>query len=131
MKSTIAPVVMMFSILLTGCPQNLTELDNTLDNALSPQSAQATATGFDPTKSAEPTAAANEWNRVGDRDLTEQDLVAIVNLAWPQEYQSISDRFGTPAKRDESGDYYKIANRGNGWVVIWYTGTKATGYSVQ
>jgi hypothetical protein len=44
---------------------------------------------------------------------TEQELMVLVHLSFPQSYGAISSRLGFPAKRDEVADYYQIAGTNN------------------
>lgn len=90
--------------------------------------ANATKVGFDPSLPASPDANAEDYGL--DGTMGEADLLALSYLNWPQNYTSISDRFGFPAQRSESADYYSIS--GNRWVAIYYDSTgNATGYSIS
>jgi hypothetical protein len=62
--------------------------------------------------------------------LTEQELIALVHLSFPQSYDAISSRLGFPAKRDAAADYYQIEGTNN-WVAVWYDGAIATGYGIS
>ena len=91
-------------------------------------SANATKVGFDPSLPASPDTNAEEYGL--DGTMGEADLLALSHLNWPQNYASISDRFGFPAQRSESVDYYNIAE--SRWVAIYYDSSgNATGYSIS
>ncbi len=90
--------------------------------------ANATKVGFDPSLPAIPDTNAEAYGLSGT--MGEADLLALSYLTWPQNYTSISDRFGFPAQRSESTDYYNIS--GNRWVAIYYDSAgNATGYSIS
>jgi hypothetical protein len=59
--------------------------------------------------------------------LTEEEVIALGYLAYPQTYADMKSRFGFPAKRDATNDYYWASDRGN-WIAIEYNGLEATGF---
>ncbi|ESA32747.1 hypothetical protein N836_24360 [Leptolyngbya sp. Heron Island J] len=61
-----------------------------------------------------------------DGELNESEIKALLYLQFPQSYEAISERFGFPAYRDSTADYYKLPN--SRWVAIYYSGYTATGY---
>lgn len=89
--------------------------------------ANATRIGFNAQQLAIPPVTAEDYGLNGS--LNEADLIALTALAWPQSYTSLSNRFGFPAKRSETADYYQTPSRH--WVAIFYSGGVATGYSVS
>ena len=60
-----------------------------------------------------------------DGELSEAEIKALLYLQFPQSYDAILNRFGFPAYRDSTTDYYKLPN--GRWAAIQYTGTTATG----
>ena len=60
-----------------------------------------------------------------DGELNESEIRALLYLQFPQSYDAISQRFGFPAYRDSTTDYYKLPN--GRWAAIQYAGTTATG----
>ncbi|MEM1242770.1 MAG: hypothetical protein AAGI45_23310, partial [Cyanobacteria bacterium P01_H01_bin.26] len=60
-----------------------------------------------------------------DGELSQAEIEALLYLQFPQSYNAISDRFGFPAYRDSTTDYYKLPN--GRWAAIQYAGTTATG----
>jgi hypothetical protein len=60
-----------------------------------------------------------------DGELSEADIKALLYLKFPQQYESITDRFGFPAYRDTASDYYSLPN--GRWVAVKYSGRTATG----
>ena len=60
-----------------------------------------------------------------DGELSQADIKALLYLQFPQSYEAISGRFGFPAYRDSTADYYKLPN--GRWVAIQYAGKTATG----
>lgn len=61
-----------------------------------------------------------------DGELNESEIKSLLYLQFPQSYEAISERFGFPAYRDSTADYYKLPNER--WVAIQYSGYNATGY---
>lgn len=60
----------------------------------------------------------------GDRQgLTNEQVVTLVWLAWPQSYGAIVDAIGYPDWRDGDRDYYALP--GADWVTITYQGRTA------
>lgn len=86
----------------------------------------AEETGFS-SKSAIPPAGAQPYG--ADGTLGEVDIKAVLYLSWPQKYESIIDRFGYPASRNETQDFYQIPN--GRWLAINYSGRTAIGYSLS
>ena len=60
-----------------------------------------------------------------DGELSKADIKALLYLQFPQQYDSITDRFGFPAYRDSVSDYYSLPN--GRWVAVQYSGRTATG----
>ena len=60
-----------------------------------------------------------------DGKLNESEIKALLYLQFPQQYESITDRFGFPAYRDSISDYYSLPN--GRWVAVQYSGKTATG----
>lgn len=62
-----------------------------------------------------------------DGTLTEAEAADLYHLLWPQERESITDRFGYPMYFDEIKDFYAIEGRVTTWIVVFYNGASATG----
>ncbi|MGG6241582.1 hypothetical protein ACQ4N7_23395 [Nodosilinea sp. AN01ver1] len=62
--------------------------------------------------------------------ITQQQLVYLQALAWPQSYTDMVNNFGFPTYRTETGDYYQLEGS-NSWIVIEYSGPQATGYRTE
>jgi hypothetical protein len=62
-----------------------------------------------------------------DGILTTDEVNALSYLKYPQIYADMKGRFGFPARRDASTDYYWIGDRGY-WVAIDYSGMEAVGF---
>ncbi|NEP19968.1 MAG: hypothetical protein F6J97_24285 [Leptolyngbya sp. SIO4C1] len=89
--------------------------------------AEASKVGFDPSRKAVPDLDAEDYGL--DGTLSQADVLAMTYLEWPQSYDAVSGRFGFPAKRNESTDYYQTP--GGQWVAVFYDGAVATGYSIS
>ncbi|MBE9179120.1 hypothetical protein IQ268_11160 [Oculatella sp. LEGE 06141] len=76
----------------------------------------------------EPPLNAQSYGGLGE--LNPEEINAILHLAFPQQYESIKDRFGLPNKRDEHKDYYRIGGTTR-WLAIEYQGKTATSYTLS
>lgn len=65
-----------------------------------------------------------------DGSLNAGEISAVMSLVYPQNYNSIANRFGFPAYRDEFRDYYQIENTDH-WLAIDYDGDRALGYRIS
>lgn len=100
--------LLWIAVATTSCP----ELD-----ALMPAPVEALEPSAAPSPDLEPYAL--------DGTLNEAEIKALLYLQFPQSYDAISQRFGFPAYRDSTTDYYKLPN--GRWAAIQYAGTTATG----
>ncbi|MBD2465764.1 hypothetical protein H6G89_32770 [Oscillatoria sp. FACHB-1407] len=64
----------------------------------------------------------------GTSQMSQQDLIAVMSLQYPQSYEAIKNRFGFPSRRSVTTDYYPIEGTSR-WVAIHYHGTTAIDYS--
>ena len=95
--------------------------------ASAPAYAEAAPTvGFDSSKSATPQGL-KPYGVAGD--IKAEETVALLHLAWPQSYEAIVGRFGYPAYRTETQDFYQLPN--GRWAAINYSGRTALGYSLS
>jgi hypothetical protein len=61
--------------------------------------------------------------------LTHEEANSLAYLAFPQTYADMRGRYGQPAYRSSTADYYQV---GNHWVAIAYNATnQATGFDFQ
>ncbi|MBE9068605.1 hypothetical protein IQ260_18320 [Leptolyngbya cf. ectocarpi LEGE 11479] len=100
--------LLWIAIATTSCP----ELD-----FLRPTPVEAVEPSAVPSPDLEPYALDGELNKA--------EIKALLYLQFPQSYDAISERFGFPAYRDSTADYYKLPN--GRWVAIQYAGKTATG----
>ena len=103
------PVFVVAIATLSGCPE--------LDALLTPAPVEAVETSAAPPPGLEPYSV--------DGKLNESEIKALLYLQFPQQYESITDRFGFPAYRDSVSDYYSLPN--GRWVAVQYSGKTATG----
>jgi hypothetical protein len=74
---------------------------------------------------ANPTPPAQTCERYGDgRGLSEQQAIAVQNLAWPQSYEGVIGRLGYPDCRADAYDLYRLPS--GGLAQIHYSGRIAT-----
>ena len=102
--------LLWIAIATTSCPEDLNQV-------LQPPAVEAVEPSAVPPAGLQPYGV--------DGELSEADIKALLYLQFPQSYEAISDRFGFPAYRDSTTDYYKLPN--GRWVAIQYAGKTATG----
>ena len=102
--------VLWIAIATTNCPEDLSQV-------LQPPAVEAVEPSAAPPAGIQPYGV--------DGELSEADIKALLYLQFPQSYEAISGRFGFPAYRDSTSDYYGLPN--GRWVAVQYTGTTATG----
>jgi hypothetical protein len=62
-----------------------------------------------------------------DGQWSEQDLQALLHLAFPQTYADMQGRFGFPGYRDAQADYYQLEETSH-IIAIDYDGATAIGW---
>ncbi|MEM9484934.1 MAG: hypothetical protein AAGA83_14745 [Cyanobacteria bacterium P01_F01_bin.116] len=107
------PVFLVALATLSGCPE--------LDALLTPAPVEAVETSAAPPVGLQPYSV--------DGKLNESEIKALLYLQFPQQYESITDRFGFPAYRDSLNDYYSLPN--GRWVAVQYSGKTATGIKLS
>lgn len=75
-------------------------------------------------------AAGETMEFTAAKSLSDEQVMAIAYLQFPQTYESMKDRFGIPSRRDAANDYYIVGSTGKE-IAIQYDGRTATGYSVS
>lgn len=63
--------------------------------------------------------------------ITSRQFAILQGLAWPQAYNDMRGTFGFPSHRTETADYYALDSDRSVWVVVFYSGTTATGYTTE
>jgi hypothetical protein len=127
-RLSIISVLLAFGPFLTA--SSCETLKEQAEIALHGASAQASAsakTGLDVTKSAFPEQDLQPYGV--DGSMNGADTKALLHLAWPQSYDAIIDRFGFPAYRNATQDFYQLSN--GRWVAVNYSGRTAVGYSLS
>lgn len=66
-----------------------------------------------------------------DGTLSARQFAILQGLAWPQAYDDMRSTFGFPTYRTTTADYYALANDTTVWVVVFYQGATATGYTTE
>ena len=94
------PILLVAIATLSGCPE--------LDALLTPAPVEAVETSAAPPPGLQPYSV--------DGKLNESEIKALLYLQFPQQYESITDRFGFPAYRDSLNDYYSLPN--GRWVAV-------------
>ena len=102
--------LLWIAISTTNCPEDLNQI-------LQPPAVEAIAPSAAPPPGLQPYSV--------DGSLNEAEIKALLYLQFPQQYESITDRFGFPAYRDATKDYYSLPN--GRWVAVKYSGRTATG----
>ncbi|MBD0268561.1 MAG: hypothetical protein ICV77_09735 [Cyanobacteria bacterium Co-bin8] len=62
--------------------------------------------------------------------ITAAKAESIKWLAWPQSYGDMIGALGYPKHRTETSDHYQIEGSDQ-WLIIFYDGKTATGYSLE
>lgn len=60
---------------------------------------------------------------------TDHQIEMIASLAWPQSRADMVGTLGLPLHFTQFADYYQAS--GNRWLIIYYSGPNATGYSLE
>ncbi|NEP58725.1 MAG: hypothetical protein F6K31_17190 [Symploca sp. SIO2G7] len=102
--------VLWIAVATTNCPEELNQV-------LQPPAVEAVESSAAPPAGLQPYSV--------DGELSEAEIKTLLYLQFPQSYEDISDRFGFPAYRDSTSDYYELPN--GRWVAIQYAGKTATG----
>ncbi|MEO1509427.1 MAG: hypothetical protein AAFU84_17445 [Cyanobacteria bacterium J06633_23] len=101
--------LLWIAISTTNCPEDLNQI-------LQPPAVEAIEPSAAPPPGLQPYSV--------DGSLNEAEIKALLYLQFPQQYESITDRFGFPAYRDATKDYYSLPN--GRWVAVKYSGRTAT-----
>lgn len=67
--------------------------------------------------------SAQPGNSYTAKTLSPYDVISLQNLAWPQSYEAMIERFGSPAYADQNADYYSLPSGGS--VAVTYVGRRA------